>query len=149
MHHNHPKSIVNTRIHSVVFILSLDKCMKCSHHQGIIWCIFTALKSSLTYFQFASQLIGQKICRLWDHPMSSNIISRNHVKRLLQNYKKQVGRCESTAPLNVFWILLARFSIPIWAAIVVLTTFKKKFVLVLESQLIPEMVSFLASEFQD
>ncbi|KAF6301713.1 gamma-secretase activating protein [Rhinolophus ferrumequinum] len=34
-------------------------------------------------------LIGQKICRLWDHPMSSNIISRNHVKRLLQNYKKQ------------------------------------------------------------
>lgn len=69
------------------------------------------------------------------------------MKRLLQNYKKQVGRCESTAPLNVFWILLAHFSIPIWAAIVVLTTFKKKFVLVLESQLIPEMVSFLASEF--
>ncbi|XP_024897685.1 gamma-secretase-activating protein [Pteropus alecto] len=34
-------------------------------------------------------VIGQKICRLWDHPMSSNIISRNHVKRLLQNYKKQ------------------------------------------------------------
>uniref|UniRef100_A0A7N5JHF5 Gamma-secretase activating protein n=1 Tax=Ailuropoda melanoleuca TaxID=9646 RepID=A0A7N5JHF5_AILME len=34
-------------------------------------------------------LIGQKICRLWDHPMSSNIISRNHVKRLLVNYKKQ------------------------------------------------------------
>ncbi|XP_055248501.1 gamma-secretase-activating protein isoform X7 [Gorilla gorilla gorilla] len=34
-------------------------------------------------------LIGQKICRLWDHPMSSNIISRNHVMRLLQNYKKQ------------------------------------------------------------
>uniref|UniRef100_A0A3Q2HY48 Gamma-secretase activating protein n=1 Tax=Equus caballus TaxID=9796 RepID=A0A3Q2HY48_HORSE len=34
-------------------------------------------------------LIGQKICRLWDHPMSSNIISRNHVKRLLQDYKKQ------------------------------------------------------------
>ncbi|KAF6085913.1 gamma-secretase activating protein [Phyllostomus discolor] len=34
-------------------------------------------------------LIGQKICRLWDHPMSSNIISRNHVKQLLQNYKKQ------------------------------------------------------------
>ncbi|XP_077603120.1 gamma-secretase-activating protein isoform X4 [Crocuta crocuta] len=34
-------------------------------------------------------LIGQKICRLWDHPMSSNIISRNHVKRLLQNYKKK------------------------------------------------------------
>ncbi|XP_014392452.1 PREDICTED: gamma-secretase-activating protein isoform X3 [Myotis brandtii] len=34
-------------------------------------------------------LIGQKICRLWDHPMSSNIISRNHVRRLLQNYKKQ------------------------------------------------------------
>ncbi|XP_011910074.1 PREDICTED: gamma-secretase-activating protein isoform X1 [Cercocebus atys] len=34
-------------------------------------------------------LIGQKICRLWDHPMSSNIISRNHVTRLLQNYKKQ------------------------------------------------------------
>ncbi|XP_016075032.1 PREDICTED: gamma-secretase-activating protein [Miniopterus natalensis] len=34
-------------------------------------------------------LIGKQICRLWDHPMSSNIISRNHVKRLLQNYKKQ------------------------------------------------------------
>ncbi|KAM9216577.1 gamma-secretase-activating protein isoform 1-T1 [Dugong dugon] len=34
-------------------------------------------------------LIGQKISRLWDHPMSSNIISRNHVKQLLQNYKKQ------------------------------------------------------------
>ncbi|XP_027429088.1 gamma-secretase-activating protein isoform X3 [Zalophus californianus] len=34
-------------------------------------------------------LIGQKICRLWDHPMSSNIISRNHVKRLLLNYKKE------------------------------------------------------------
>ncbi|XP_054419918.1 gamma-secretase-activating protein isoform X2 [Pteronotus mesoamericanus] len=34
-------------------------------------------------------LIGQKICRLWDHPVSSNIISRKHVKRLLQNYRKQ------------------------------------------------------------
>ncbi|KAM4874602.1 gamma-secretase-activating protein [Thomomys bottae] len=34
-------------------------------------------------------LIGQKICRLWDHPVSSNMISRNHVTRLLQNYKKQ------------------------------------------------------------
>ncbi|XP_078199171.1 gamma-secretase-activating protein isoform X7 [Callithrix jacchus] len=34
-------------------------------------------------------LIGQKICRLWDHPMSSNIISRNHVMQLLQNYKKR------------------------------------------------------------
>ncbi|XP_036719982.1 gamma-secretase-activating protein isoform X2 [Balaenoptera musculus] len=34
-------------------------------------------------------LTGQKICRLWDHPVSSNIISRNHVKRLLQNYNKQ------------------------------------------------------------
>ncbi|XP_058153949.1 gamma-secretase-activating protein isoform X2 [Dasypus novemcinctus] len=34
-------------------------------------------------------LFGQKICRLWDHPMSSNLISRNHVKKLLQNYKKQ------------------------------------------------------------
>ncbi|XP_066094550.1 gamma-secretase-activating protein isoform X1 [Saccopteryx bilineata] len=34
-------------------------------------------------------LIGQKISRLWDHPMTSNIISRNHVKRLLQDYKKQ------------------------------------------------------------
>ncbi|XP_077011762.1 gamma-secretase-activating protein isoform X2 [Tamandua tetradactyla] len=33
--------------------------------------------------------IGQKICRLWDHPMSSNLISRNHVNKLLQNYKKQ------------------------------------------------------------
>jgi len=46
-------------------------------------------------------LIGQKICRLWDHPMSSNIISRNHVKRLLLNYKKQVSLRASTAPLNV------------------------------------------------
>uniref|UniRef100_A0A286XXR0 Uncharacterized protein n=2 Tax=Cavia porcellus TaxID=10141 RepID=A0A286XXR0_CAVPO len=34
-------------------------------------------------------LIGQKIYRLWDHPVSSNIISRHHVTRLLQNYKKQ------------------------------------------------------------
>ncbi|XP_064145972.1 gamma-secretase-activating protein isoform X2 [Loxodonta africana] len=34
-------------------------------------------------------LIGQKISRLWDHPMSSSIISQNHVKQLLQNYKKQ------------------------------------------------------------
>ncbi|XP_067602106.1 gamma-secretase-activating protein isoform X2 [Pseudorca crassidens] len=34
-------------------------------------------------------LTGQKICRLWDHPVSSNIISRNHVKQLLQNYNKQ------------------------------------------------------------
>nr|XP_020042827.1 gamma-secretase-activating protein-like [Castor canadensis] len=34
-------------------------------------------------------LIGEKICQLWDHPMSSNIISRRHVTRLLQNYKKQ------------------------------------------------------------
>ncbi|XP_028645018.1 gamma-secretase-activating protein isoform X1 [Grammomys surdaster] len=33
--------------------------------------------------------IGQKVCRLWDHPMSSNIISRNHVARLLKNYKKE------------------------------------------------------------
>uniref|UniRef100_A0A8C5NWL0 Gamma-secretase-activating protein C-terminal domain-containing protein n=2 Tax=Jaculus jaculus TaxID=51337 RepID=A0A8C5NWL0_JACJA len=34
-------------------------------------------------------LIGQKICRLWDHPVSSNILSQNHVTRLLQNYKKE------------------------------------------------------------
>ncbi|XP_057588478.1 gamma-secretase-activating protein isoform X2 [Hippopotamus amphibius kiboko] len=34
-------------------------------------------------------LTGQKICRLWDHPISSNIISRNHVERLLQKYNKQ------------------------------------------------------------
>ncbi|XP_051008058.1 gamma-secretase-activating protein [Acomys russatus] len=34
-------------------------------------------------------LIGQKVCRLWDHPMSSNIISRHHVARLLKNYKKE------------------------------------------------------------
>ncbi|XP_029391451.1 gamma-secretase-activating protein isoform X2 [Mus pahari] len=34
-------------------------------------------------------LIGQKVCRLWDHPMSSNIISRNHVARLLKDYKKE------------------------------------------------------------
>ncbi|XP_052029060.1 gamma-secretase-activating protein isoform X2 [Apodemus sylvaticus] len=34
-------------------------------------------------------LIGQKVCRLWDHPVSSNIISRNHVARLLKNYKKE------------------------------------------------------------
>lgn len=34
-------------------------------------------------------LIGQKVCRLWDHPMSSNIISRNHVAQLLKNYKKE------------------------------------------------------------
>ncbi|XP_006882662.1 PREDICTED: gamma-secretase-activating protein [Elephantulus edwardii] len=34
-------------------------------------------------------LIGQKVSRLWDHPVSSTIISRNHVKQLLQNYTKQ------------------------------------------------------------
>lgn len=34
-------------------------------------------------------LIGQKVCRLWDHPMSSNIISRNHVAKLLKNYKRE------------------------------------------------------------
>ncbi|XP_045144883.1 gamma-secretase-activating protein [Echinops telfairi] len=34
-------------------------------------------------------LLGQKISQLWDHPMSSSIISRNHVKRLLQDHKKQ------------------------------------------------------------
>ncbi|XP_076788250.1 gamma-secretase-activating protein isoform X5 [Arvicanthis niloticus] len=34
-------------------------------------------------------LIGQRVCRLWDHPMSSNIISRNHVAQLLKNYKKE------------------------------------------------------------
>uniref|UniRef100_A0A8C3XBQ1 Gamma-secretase activating protein n=1 Tax=Catagonus wagneri TaxID=51154 RepID=A0A8C3XBQ1_9CETA len=38
-------------------------------------------------------LIGQKICRLWDHPVSSNIISRNHVKHLLQNYEKRPQGC--------------------------------------------------------
>ncbi|CAK6434604.1 unnamed protein product [Pipistrellus nathusii] len=37
-------------------------------------------------------LIGQKICRLWDHPMSSNIISRKHVKRLLHYHQKQPQR---------------------------------------------------------
>lgn len=81
--------------------------------------------------------------------MSSNIISRNHVKRLLQNYKKQVSQCESTAPLSVFWILFAHFSLPIWTAIVVIITcflfFKS--VLVLDNQLTVEVVSFLASEF--
>lgn len=40
-----------------------------------------------------TQLIGQKVCRLWDHPMSSNIISRNHVAQLLKNYKKEVSLC--------------------------------------------------------
>uniref|UniRef100_A0A8C9NWR4 Gamma-secretase-activating protein C-terminal domain-containing protein n=1 Tax=Spermophilus dauricus TaxID=99837 RepID=A0A8C9NWR4_SPEDA len=39
--------------------------------------------------KFSILLIGQKICRVWDHPMSSNIISRTHVTQLLQNYKKQ------------------------------------------------------------
>ncbi|KAM6152001.1 gamma-secretase-activating protein [Erethizon dorsatum] len=34
-------------------------------------------------------LIGREIYRLWDHPVSSSIISRHHVTRLLQNYKKQ------------------------------------------------------------
>ncbi|XP_060052339.1 gamma-secretase-activating protein isoform X2 [Erinaceus europaeus] len=55
-------------------------------------------------------LIGQKICQLWDHPMSSNIISRNHVKRLLQHYKKQprsslINKSSSSIdflPLNYF-----------------------------------------------
>ncbi|XP_073095062.1 gamma-secretase-activating protein isoform X6 [Manis javanica] len=55
-------------------------------------------------------LFGQKICRLWDHPMSSNIISRNHVKLLLQNYKRQpqssmINKSASSVeflPLNYF-----------------------------------------------
>ncbi|XP_023580085.1 gamma-secretase-activating protein [Octodon degus] len=34
-------------------------------------------------------LIGQKIYRFWDHPVSANIISRNHVSRLLPNYQKK------------------------------------------------------------
>ncbi|KAG8508433.1 Gamma-secretase-activating protein, partial [Galemys pyrenaicus] len=45
-------------------------------------------------------LIGQKICRLWDHPMSSNIISRNHVKQLLYHYKKQPRTSLIDRPLS-------------------------------------------------
>ncbi|XP_044101819.1 gamma-secretase-activating protein isoform X3 [Neovison vison] len=60
-------------------------------------------------------LIGQKICRLWDHPMSSNIISRNHVRVLLLNYKKQprssmIDKSPGSVeflPLNYFIEILA------------------------------------------
>ncbi|XP_060229927.1 gamma-secretase-activating protein isoform X2 [Meriones unguiculatus] len=45
-------------------------------------------------------LIGQKVFRLWDHPMSSNIISRNHVAHLLSGYKKEVNLCEAQTPRN-------------------------------------------------
>ncbi|EGV92789.1 Protein pigeon-like [Cricetulus griseus] len=55
-------------------------------------------------------LIGQKVCRFWDHPMSSNIISRNHVAQLLKNYKKEprnsmIGKSSFPTeflPLNYF-----------------------------------------------
>ncbi|XP_051030778.1 gamma-secretase-activating protein isoform X2 [Phodopus roborovskii] len=55
-------------------------------------------------------LIGQKVCRLWDHPMSSSIISRNHVTQLLKNYKKEprnsmIGKSSFPTeflPLNYF-----------------------------------------------
>ncbi|KAL1777868.1 gamma-secretase-activating protein isoform X1 [Sigmodon hispidus] len=55
-------------------------------------------------------LISQKVCRLWDHPMSSNIISRNHVAQLLKYYKKEprnsvIGKSSlpiEFLPLNYF-----------------------------------------------
>ncbi|XP_052576602.1 gamma-secretase-activating protein isoform X2 [Peromyscus californicus insignis] len=55
-------------------------------------------------------LIGQKVCRLWDHPMSSNSISRNHVAQLLKNYRKEprhsmIGKSSFPVeflPLNYF-----------------------------------------------
>ncbi|KAM6202826.1 gamma-secretase-activating protein isoform 2-T2 [Rhynchocyon petersi] len=59
-------------------------------------------------------LLGQKISRLWDHPMSSSIISRNHVKQLLHNYKTQprnsaIDKTFSSVdflPLNYFIAIL-------------------------------------------
>ncbi|XP_040591100.1 gamma-secretase-activating protein isoform X4 [Mesocricetus auratus] len=55
-------------------------------------------------------LLGQKVCRFWDHPMSSNIISRNHVAQLLKDYKKEprnsmIGKSSFPTeflPLNCF-----------------------------------------------
>ncbi|XP_028746741.1 gamma-secretase-activating protein isoform X2 [Peromyscus leucopus] len=55
-------------------------------------------------------LIGRKVCRLWDHPMSSNSISRNHVAQLLKNYRKEprhsmIGKSSFPVeflPLNYF-----------------------------------------------
>lgn len=66
-------------------------------------------------FKF-TQLIDQKVCRLWDHPMSSNIISRNHVAQLLKNYKKepQSSMIDKSSfpveflPLNYFIEILMR-----------------------------------------
>ncbi|XP_036037141.1 gamma-secretase-activating protein isoform X3 [Onychomys torridus] len=60
-------------------------------------------------------LIGQKVCRLWDHPMSSNIISRKHVAQLLKNYQKEprhsmIGKSSFPVeflPLNYFIETLA------------------------------------------
>ncbi|KAK7834895.1 hypothetical protein U0070_022866 [Myodes glareolus] len=43
---------------------------------------------------------GQKVFRLWDHPMSSNIISRNHVAQMLGSYKKEVSLSDVQAPRN-------------------------------------------------
>ncbi|CAO2617106.1 Gamma-secretase-activating protein [Lemmus lemmus] len=58
---------------------------------------------------------GQKVFRLWDHPMSSNIISRNHVAQMLRNYKKElrnslIGKSSFSTeflPLNYFIDILA------------------------------------------
>ncbi|XP_042128837.1 gamma-secretase-activating protein isoform X3 [Peromyscus maniculatus bairdii] len=55
-------------------------------------------------------LIGRKVCRLWDHPMSSNSISRNHVAQLLKNYRRKprhsmIGKSSFPVeflPLNYF-----------------------------------------------
>ncbi|KAH0513693.1 Gamma-secretase-activating protein [Microtus ochrogaster] len=58
---------------------------------------------------------GQKVFRLWDHPMSSNIISRNHVAQMLRSYKKEprnsmIGKSSFSTeflPLNYFVDILA------------------------------------------
>ncbi|XP_038171257.1 gamma-secretase-activating protein [Arvicola amphibius] len=58
---------------------------------------------------------GQKVFRLWDHPMSSNIISRNHVAQMLRSYKKEprnsmIGKSSFSTeflPLNYFIDILA------------------------------------------
>lgn len=58
---------------------------------------------------------GQKVFRLWDHPMSSNIISRNHVAQMLGSYKKEprnsmIGKSSFSTeflPLNYFVDILA------------------------------------------
>lgn len=81
--------------------------------------------------------------------MSSNIISRNHVRQLLQNYKKQVSQCETTAPLNVSLEPICLFQhFPMSSNCSSYYLFRKS-MLVLDNQLIRDVVSSLASELCD